>query len=144
LKFREVRRLLREDGWELVRQSGSHEQYRHPTKLNVVTVAGRDGADIPRGAPMIYRIEFEDADDGGVGAYLPDMPGVSVVGETRSEALEMLDQAVRWHVEALLADGTALPVPAPHKTDPGQWSLILNQQAPATFSLQTQAPTPTI
>ena len=92
---------------------------------------------------MIYRILFEDADDGGVGAYLPDMPGVSVVGETRSEALEMLDKAVRWHVEALLADGTALPEPAPGKNDPAQWSLILDNDPRATFSLRTQAPAPT-
>ena len=92
---------------------------------------------------MIYRIQFEDADDGGVGAFLPDMPGVAVVGETRSEALEMLDKAVRWHVEALLADGTTLPEPAPGKNDPAQWSFILNQDAHATFSLQTQAPVPT-
>ncbi len=41
--------MLREDGWELRRQEGSHEQYRHTTKPGTVTVAGKDGRDVPPG-----------------------------------------------------------------------------------------------
>jgi predicted RNase H-like HicB family nuclease len=43
---------------------------------------------------MRYGIVFEQAPDGGVSAYLPDMPGVAVVAEDQTEALVMLDKAV--------------------------------------------------
>jgi len=60
---------------------------------------------------MIYGIVFEDAPDGGVGAYLPDMPGVAVVGADQAEALAMLDKAVQWHVKGMIEDGEPLPTP---------------------------------
>jgi predicted RNase H-like HicB family nuclease len=75
---------------------------------------------------MIYRIELEKADDGGVGAFLPDLPGVVAVGESREEALTLLEQAVRWHVEAMRTDGTPLPEPVEEATVPGQWSLVVD------------------
>jgi len=49
MTFREVRRDVRDDGWYLVRQEGSHEQYRHPTKPGRVTIAGNDNKDVPTG-----------------------------------------------------------------------------------------------
>jgi predicted RNase H-like HicB family nuclease len=58
---------------------------------------------------MKYGIVLEEAPDGSVGAYLPDMAGVGVVGCNNLEALQLLRQAVRWHVEAMIEDGTALP-----------------------------------
>jgi len=58
---------------------------------------------------VIYGIVFETATDGGVGAYLPDMPGVGVVASDKGEAIGMLDQAVRWHVDGLIEDGLPLP-----------------------------------
>lgn len=44
---REVIRALEADGWFLVRTSGSHHQYKHPTKPGTVTVKHPDKA-IPR------------------------------------------------------------------------------------------------
>jgi predicted RNA binding protein YcfA (HicA-like mRNA interferase family) len=40
-----VRQIIKrlEDGWRLVRQRGSHRQYKHPIKPGRVTVAGNDG-----------------------------------------------------------------------------------------------------
>lgn len=32
MKVRDVLKLLERDGWEHVRQTGSHRHYRHPTK----------------------------------------------------------------------------------------------------------------
>lgn len=43
MKVREVLRLLREDGWYLVNQEGSHRQFKHPAKPGRVTVAGKPG-----------------------------------------------------------------------------------------------------
>ncbi len=41
--------MVRDDGWTVRQQEGSHEQYVHPTKRGRVTIAGRDGADVPPG-----------------------------------------------------------------------------------------------
>jgi predicted RNA binding protein YcfA (HicA-like mRNA interferase family) len=39
MKFREVRRIVKDDGWRLVNQEGSREQYTHQTKPGRVTIA---------------------------------------------------------------------------------------------------------
>ena len=40
-KVSEVLEMLREDGWYLDRQNGSHRQFKHPTKKGTVTVNGK-------------------------------------------------------------------------------------------------------
>ncbi len=49
MKIREVIKLLERDGWQLVRQRGSHRQFRHPRKAGLVTVAGKPSADLAPG-----------------------------------------------------------------------------------------------
>jgi len=50
MKVRDVLRILRDDGWLLVKSGGSsHRQFKHPTKPGRVTVAGKEGTDIPPG-----------------------------------------------------------------------------------------------
>jgi predicted RNA binding protein YcfA (HicA-like mRNA interferase family) len=49
MKVREILRLITEDGWYLVRTKGSHQQYKHPTKPGLVTVAGRPSDDLAAG-----------------------------------------------------------------------------------------------
>jgi len=49
VKVRDVIKLLEDDGWRLDRQSGSHRQFRHPTKPGTVTVAGNLGAELKSG-----------------------------------------------------------------------------------------------
>ncbi len=49
MTVREVLRLLERDGWFLVRNTGSHRQFRHPSKSGVVTVAGKPSLDLPPG-----------------------------------------------------------------------------------------------
>lgn len=39
VKFREIIEIIEEDGWYQVRQKGSHRQFRHETKVGLVTVA---------------------------------------------------------------------------------------------------------
>jgi len=36
-----VLRMLKDDGWTLVRQRGSHRQLKHASKRGLVTVAGK-------------------------------------------------------------------------------------------------------
>ncbi|MGC9992501.1 MAG: type II toxin-antitoxin system HicB family antitoxin [Candidatus Cybelea sp.] len=47
-----------------------------------------------------------------MGAYLPEVPGVGVVGDDRAEALQLLRRALRWQVEAMVEDALALPEPS--------------------------------
>jgi predicted RNA binding protein YcfA (HicA-like mRNA interferase family) len=41
MTVREILKRLRQDGWVIVRQKGSHRQLHHPTKPGTVTVAGK-------------------------------------------------------------------------------------------------------
>lgn len=49
MKVREVIRLIERDGWVLVRQRGSHRQFKHPTKPGRVTVPGNLGDEMKPG-----------------------------------------------------------------------------------------------
>ena len=46
MRFREVDKMLRTDGWYKVKKVGSHHQYKHPTKPGKVTVPEHGGKDI--------------------------------------------------------------------------------------------------
>jgi len=48
-KYREFRKQLKDEGWALKSQVGSHEQWEHSTKPGKVTVAGHANEDIPKG-----------------------------------------------------------------------------------------------
>jgi len=39
MKAREIIKLIEKDGWFLVRQKGSHKQYKHAEKKGLVTIA---------------------------------------------------------------------------------------------------------
>ena len=41
--------MIEDDGWYHDRTKGSHRQFKHPTKLGVVTIAGKPNEDVPRG-----------------------------------------------------------------------------------------------
>jgi predicted RNA binding protein YcfA (HicA-like mRNA interferase family) len=47
LKVRDLIHLVEADGWYLVGQSGSHRQFRHPTKPGRVTIAGKLSIELP-------------------------------------------------------------------------------------------------
>lgn len=46
------------------------------------------------------------------GAYVPDLPGCAVVGETREEALQLIREAVELHIAGLREQGHPVPEPA--------------------------------
>jgi len=45
------------------------------------------------------------------GAYVPALPGLGVVGETRAEVEQLVRKAIAFHLEGLAEDG--LPIPDP-------------------------------
>ena len=42
-------KLLKNDGWQLVRTRGSHRQFKHPEKKGLVTVSGKPADDVKKG-----------------------------------------------------------------------------------------------
>lgn len=61
-----------------------------------------------------YAVIIEQADDGGYGAYSPDVPGCAAVGDTPEEALREYAAALRFHFEGLREDGLPIPEPTTH------------------------------
>ena len=48
MRVRELEQILREDGWYVVKQVGSHRQYKHPVKSGKVTIPIHSG-DLDKG-----------------------------------------------------------------------------------------------
>ena len=59
---------------------------------------------------MEYLVVVEKARS-GYGAYVPDLPGCVAVGESRREALKLIRDAVKLHIEALRESGQPVPEP---------------------------------
>lgn len=57
-----------------------------------------------------YIVIYEQGETGW-GAYIPDLPGCVAVGDTREEVEELIQSAIKMHLEAMREDGD--PVPAP-------------------------------
>jgi predicted RNA binding protein YcfA (HicA-like mRNA interferase family) len=49
MKFRDITKLVEQDGWFLKRISGSHRIYKHPTKPGTVVIAYHGAKDVPEG-----------------------------------------------------------------------------------------------
>ncbi|PYY15436.1 MAG: addiction module toxin, HicA family [Acidobacteria bacterium] len=49
MKVREILRILEQDGWYLDRTKGSHRQFKHASKLGLVTVPGKSNDDLAPG-----------------------------------------------------------------------------------------------
>lgn len=59
-----------------------------------------------------YAIIIERADDGGFGAWSPDVPGCVALGDTEAETLAEMAEAIRLHLEVLREHHEALPISA--------------------------------
>ena len=58
-----------------------------------------------------YVVVFERSEEGGWGAYVPDLPGVVALGATRDEVSTRIREAVDTYAEELAALGRRLPKP---------------------------------
>ena len=61
-------------------------------------------------AVMRYMVVVERGETSW-GAHVPDLPGCVAVGETREEVLQLIREAIEFHIDGLKEDG--LPVPTP-------------------------------
>jgi predicted RNase H-like HicB family nuclease len=59
---------------------------------------------------MRYAVVIEKA-DGNYSAYVPDLPGCVATGTTIPEVESEIQQAIRFHVDGLKADGLTVPEP---------------------------------
>ena len=47
----------------------------------------------------------------GFSAHVPDLPGCVAAGETRDETLQLMREAIGFHLEGMRLNGDAIPQP---------------------------------
>ena len=62
-------------------------------------------------AVMRYMVVIERAATSW-GAHVPDLPGCVAVGETRDEVLQLIREAIEFHIDGLKEDGLGVPTPS--------------------------------
>ena len=60
---------------------------------------------------MQYTIIVEQGKN-SYGASVPDLPGCIAAGKTKEEVLQLIRDAIEFHLEGLKEDG--VPIPSPH------------------------------
>jgi len=58
-----------------------------------------------------YLVIFEKANS-NYSAYSPDLPGCIATGKTRDEVEKNIKEAISFHIEGLLKDGSPIPEPS--------------------------------
>lgn len=59
---------------------------------------------------MRYLVVLEEGPT-SFGAYVPDLPGCVAAGESREEALQLIQEAIEFHIEGLKEEGRVPPPP---------------------------------
>jgi len=60
---------------------------------------------------MKYMVVIEKGET-GYGAHVPDLPGCIAAGETREEVLQLIKEAIEFHIEGLRKAGEQVPSPS--------------------------------
>ena len=60
---------------------------------------------------MRYAVIVEEGEN-SFGAYVPDLPGCAAAAETREEVLQLIEEAIVFHIEGLREDGQTIPEPS--------------------------------
>lgn len=61
---------------------------------------------------MRYAVIYEPTEEGGYGAYVPDLPGCVAAGESLEEVRSLIREAVELHLSGMREDGSPIPPPA--------------------------------
>ena len=61
--------------------------------------------------PMYYAL-LRKNEDSDYGVDFPDFPGCVTAGETLDEAVGMAEEALNFHIDAMLEDGLDMPEPS--------------------------------
>ena len=79
---------------------------------DVIRVLERVGFERVRQASnMKYAVILEQGEN-SFGAYISDLPGCVAIGETKTETLRLIREAIELHLEALRDEGGRLPEPS--------------------------------
>ncbi len=60
---------------------------------------------------MQYLVVLEEGRE-SFGAYVPDLPGCVAAGQSREEALNLIREAIEFHIEGLKQNGEPIPPPS--------------------------------
>jgi predicted RNase H-like HicB family nuclease len=60
---------------------------------------------------MRYAIVIEKGPE-SYGAYVPDLPGCVAAADTRDEVVQLIREAVEYHLEEMREEGIDIPEPA--------------------------------
>lgn len=60
---------------------------------------------------MKYIVVVEEGPE-SYGAYVPDLPGCAVIGETRGEVIKLIQEAIELHLQSLKELGDDIPPPS--------------------------------
>ena len=60
---------------------------------------------------MRYLVVVEEG-AGSFGAYVPDLPGCIAAGESRADVLELIRDAIEFHIQGLRNEGQSVPLPS--------------------------------
>jgi len=59
---------------------------------------------------MKYAVVIEEGPK-TFGAYVPDLPGCIAVGESRAEVVQLIQEAIEFHLQGLQEQGESIPSP---------------------------------
>ena len=60
---------------------------------------------------MKYIVVVEEGPE-SYGAYVPDLPGCAVIGESRGEVIKLIQEAIKLHLRGLKEHGDDIPLPS--------------------------------
>ena len=60
---------------------------------------------------MTYTVIYEKGSTSW-GAYVPDLPGVISVGNSREEVEQLIQEAIAFHLEGMRDEGMVIPTPS--------------------------------
>ena len=60
---------------------------------------------------MKYAVIVEEGEN-SFGAHVPDLPSCVAVAETREAVLELIQEAIEFHIEGLREEGQPIPEPS--------------------------------
>jgi predicted RNase H-like HicB family nuclease len=60
---------------------------------------------------MRYAVVIEKGES-SYGAYVPDLPGCVAAGDTKEEAIRLIQEAIEFHIEGLKEEGESVPPPS--------------------------------
>ncbi|MCP9494327.1 MAG: type II toxin-antitoxin system HicB family antitoxin [Pyrinomonadaceae bacterium MAG19_C2-C3] len=75
----------------------------------IKTVRGGLRVDVPE--PRKYLVVIEE-NETGFGASVPDLPGCVAAAKTKQEVLELIQEAIEFHLEGLSESGQPIPQPS--------------------------------